>query len=55
LQEHGIILAETSLEKCYDVLERLEANAYTYVQTKVLELTGHQWAKSTSHEHVSDE
>ena len=55
LQEHGIILAETSLEKCYDVLERLEANAYTYIQAKILELTGHQWSKSTSNEHISDE
>lgn len=53
LQEHGIILAETTLERCYDVLERLEANAYTYIQTKVLELTGHKWKESTSNNHES--
>lgn len=54
LQEHGIILAETSLEKCYDILERLEANAYTYIQARVLEMTGHKW-NAVTRNHISDE
>lgn len=55
LREHGIIVADTSLKKCYDIVERLESNAYTYIQTKVLELTGHKWAAIADHNYNLEE
>ena len=55
LREHGIIVADTSLKKCYDIVERLESNAYTYIQSKVLELTGHKWATVDNHNYNTEE
>ncbi len=55
LREHGVIIADTSLKKCYDMLERMETNAYTYVQCKVLELTGHTFGSTDGHDYNVEE
>ncbi len=55
LREHGVILADVSLKKCYDMLERLETNAYTYVQCKVLEASGHTFQSTEGHDYNTEE
>lgn len=55
LREHGVIIADTSLKKCYDMLERMETNAYTYVQCKLLELTGHTYKSTDGHDYNLEE
>ncbi|MGM9927046.1 MAG: class II aldolase/adducin family protein [Bacillus sp. (in: firmicutes)] len=36
LREHGVIVADKTLVKAYDMLERLEYNAYAYMQGTIL-------------------
>lgn len=36
LREHGVIVADTTLVKAYDMLERLEYNAYAHMQGSIL-------------------
>lgn len=41
LREHGIIVADTTLRKAYDMLERIEYNAYVNIQAKMFEALGY--------------
>nr|WP_295974483.1 class II aldolase/adducin family protein [uncultured Bacillus sp.] len=40
LREHGIVVADKTLRKAYDMLERIEYNAYVNIQAKIFEALG---------------
>lgn len=40
LREHGILVVDKTLRKGYDMLERIEYNAYVNTQAKLFQLTG---------------
>lgn len=40
LREHGILVADKTLRKAYDMLERIEYNAYVNIHTKIFEALG---------------
>ncbi|BCU81333.1 L-fuculose-phosphate aldolase [Polycladomyces abyssicola] len=40
LREHGILVIDKTLRKAYDMLERIEFNAYVNIQAKLFELMG---------------
>lgn len=40
LREHGVLVVDKTLKKGYDILERIEYNAYVNVQAKIFEMIG---------------
>lgn len=40
LREHGILVVDTTLRKAYDMLERIEYNAYVNIHAKIFEALG---------------
>ncbi|GAA4714462.1 class II aldolase/adducin family protein [Brevibacillus fulvus] len=47
LREHGILVIDQSLRKAYDMLERIEYNAYVAIHAKLFEALGLWKANST--------
>lgn len=55
LREHGIVVVDKTLRKAYDMLERVEYNAYVNIQAKVFEALGIVKKENTKHSYNLEE
>ena len=55
LREHGVLVVDKTLRKGYDILERIEYNAYVNVQAKLFQALGEYKPETTDHAYNLEE
>ncbi|AKG73488.1 class II aldolase/adducin family protein [Salinicoccus halodurans] len=55
LERHGILIMDKSIEKAYDMVERLEYNAYVSYKMHVLSILGEEVSLEKQHEYNTTE